>query len=559
MFHRLAFLISFVITSAAAQQSSSLSIIVEPGDQLGMIAQRYLIEPANSHWDEVAKFNGLKSPFTIYPGMKMLLPAHLLASQSAAAKWIAVTGEVKVYQKSGVTLMAATGGVLGEGERVVLGVNSSAVLELPDASQVKLMGGSEFVLDESRYYKGRVSPNTVENLRGTNAFSGLMRLIQGSVETRATPATDRARPLRIQTPTAVVGVRGTEFRVSYADVTRSEVTRGLVAAQLDDVRKADVAEGFGIKLDPAQSQIPAPVVLLNAPDLSAWTLKQEKLTVEFPSLPSLQAERKVVAYRIQLAADSGMTKVSYNKLFPSGATFRIPDLADGTWYINIRGVDEHGLEGKSAVAVLVLKARPQPPLIQAPKPSEKIVQGQDVPLSWAKLSGANNYVIELQNEKSASTAHAVQDSKLDLKNLAVGVYSWRIATQVKTDQGGLDTGPWSDRQSFTVVATPEPMQGQLDKGGKILNLRWSDQGAKEYELQFAREPSFDATKSLLVLKTTTRPEVSIPDIASGRHFIRYRAIETDGFVSGWSSTMEVTVPTNWMPLWIFLGWAATAL
>jgi hypothetical protein len=198
-------------------------------------------------------------------------------------------------------------------------------------------------------------------------------------------------------------------------------------------------------------------------------------------------------------------------------------------------------------------------LIQTPKPNEKIVQGQDVPLSWAKLSSANGYLIELQDEKRQSTASAVQDSKLDLKNLAVGTYSWRIATQIKTAQGSIDTGPWADRQSFTVVALPEPMQGKVGTGDKALNLRWSDQQAKEYEVQLAGEPSFDAAKSSIITKTTTRPEVSIPNIESGQYFIRYRATESDGFVGGWSSPMEVTVPTNWAPLWILLSWIAIAL
>jgi FecR protein len=379
------------------------------------------------------------------------------------------------------------------------------------------------------------------------------------VETRATPAVDRALPLRIQTPTAVVGVRGTEFRVSYSDVTRSEVTQGLVLAQLDAVRKADVTGGFGVKLDPAQAAPPSVVALLEAPSLANWPLKQEKLTAEFPALPNLQADKKVTAYRVQLAEDVGMAKISYNKVFPSGSVIRIPDLADGTWHASVRGIDEQGLEGKNTTAVLVLKARPQPPLIKTPKPNEKIVQGQDVPLSWAKLSSANGYLIELQDEKKQSTASSVQDSKLDLKNLAVGTYSWRIATQIKTAQGSIDTGPWADRQSFTVVALPEPMQGKVGTGDKALNLRWSDQQAKEYEVQLAGEPSFDAAKSSIVAKTTTRPEVSIPNIESGQYFIRYRATESDGFVGGWSSPMEVTVPTNWAPLWILLSWIAIAL
>ena len=86
----------FASLNAFGQSSGAMTVVVAKGDQLGMIAQRYLKEPANSHWDEIGKFNNLKSPFTIYPGMSLRLPAHLLASQTAAAKWTAITGDVSV-------------------------------------------------------------------------------------------------------------------------------------------------------------------------------------------------------------------------------------------------------------------------------------------------------------------------------------------------------------------------------------------------------------------------------------------------------------------------------
>jgi hypothetical protein len=553
----------FVALGAAAQQSETLSIVVKPGENLGLITQRYFKRPAYQHWPEIAKINQLKAPYTLQPGSVLRLPVQLLAASPVAAKWATLTGDIRVYRRDGQVITPAVGDVLAEGERAVIAANSSALLEMADASQMKLMSGSEFVLDQSRYYKGMMTSglktDTDERLSGTHAFSGLLRLIQGAIETRATPANDRARPLRIQTPTAVVGVRGTEFRVSHSDATRVEVTQGLVAAQSNALRPSDVGAGFGVKLDAKQALAPAVVPLLDAPDLSSWSLKQDKLTVEFPSLPNLVAGKQVSAYRIHLATDAGMTKISYSKVFTSHEIFRIPDLADGTWYLNVRAIDEQGLEGKDATAILVLKARPQPPFIQTPKPKEKIVQGQDAQFSWAKPSGAHSFVLELQNEKNDIASHTVQDAKLDIKNLAAGTYSWRIATQMKTPQGSFDKGPWSDWQKLTVMAIPEPVQGGIDKEGKALNLRWDDQKAKEYEVQLANESSFDATKSQIVVKTTGRPDISIPDLKSGQYFVRYRAIEADGFVGGWSGTMEVTVPFNWMPVWIFLGWAAIAL
>lgn len=555
----LALIISFIVTSATAQQAQTFSVVVERGEQIGTIAQRYLIEPANAHLLEVTKLNGLKSANKIYPGMVLQLPARLLASQSAPAKWLMVTGDVQVYQKSGTVSKATAGAGLVESERVVVGADSSAVLELPDGSQINMQGGSEFVMDESRYYVGRARPNNPENLSGTKAFSGLMRLIQGTLETRAVPATDRAKPLRIQTPTAVVGVRGTDFRVSYSDVTRSEVLQGLVAAQLDDVRRAEVAGGFGVKLNPAEKQIPAVVALLNAPDLTAWPVLQDKPIVEFPALPSLQDTKQVSAYRVQLATDAQMQRVTYSKLFPSGSAFRIPDLTEGEWHLAVRGVDEQGLEGKNASSKFTVKVKPPPPLIQTPKASARTLQGQDMLFSWARVSGASGYVIELQDEKKNITKHTVPDAQLILKSLPAGAYQWRIATQMTSSQGATDVGFWSDSQNFTIVAKPDALAGELDEGGRNLSLRWNDMQAKEYEVQISRESDFVAIKSPIVTKKTARPELSIASIDSGKHYIRYRAIEADGFVGDWSSTMETTVPKSWSSVLIMLGWAVLAL
>ncbi len=60
-----------------------------------------------------------------------------------------------------------------------------------------------------------------------------MRLSQGAVETLASKLGLRAIPLQIQTPTTVIGVRGTRFRIAQETATanaRAEVMEGVVRA-----------------------------------------------------------------------------------------------------------------------------------------------------------------------------------------------------------------------------------------------------------------------------------------------------------------------------------------
>jgi hypothetical protein len=257
-----------------------------------------------------------------------------------------------------------------------------------------------------------------------------------------------------------------------------------------------------------------------------------------------------------------MQQVAYNKVFASDAVIRIPDLPEGAWYMAVRGVDEHGLEGKSASASFTLKVKPpmlEPPLIQSPQNNARMLQSSDVQFIWTKVVGANGYVLELVGADKTFHRYEVADSKLLVKNLPAGEFHWRIATQMKTASGEVLVGSWSDMQQFVLMNKPGAMEGELGKDGRALNLRWKDMQAKEYELQFARDSDFDSGKSKIEIKKAIRPELAILNLEAGKHYIRYRAIETDGFVGHWSSTMETEVPSSWAILIKILGWAAIAL
>lgn len=560
----------FLTLSVWAHAADTVAIVVERGEQLGTIAERYFKRPAYVNWPEVAKLNNLKTkPYTIYPGMVLQLPVRLLATQSSPAKWLVVSGSVRIASPGAPqSILAVVGASITEGSRVIVGADASALMELPDGSQVKLLGGSQIILEESRYYRGHSRTGVSENNAGTRAFSGLMRLLQGAIETRATPATDRAKPLRIQTPTTVVGVRGTDFRVTHGltptndagnAITRSEVVTGLVSAELDEKRKTQVPGGYGVRLDPKDLQIPIPVALLEAPILQNWVIKQNTLAFEFPALPNTQSGRLVTAYRVQMATDETMNKLVFSQHFASGQRIHVPTSQDGTYYLAVRGADEQGLEGKDAKLAVSVDARPQPPLLQAPKNGERIVHGSDVTLLWAKLQSASGYILEIQDSAQKLMQYSIENTQYEMRNLAPGTYSWRIASQMKIDSNATKTGAWSDKQSFTVLLKLDPPDGKIDQNDRTLHLRWADQGAKGYEVQISRT-GFDSSvkETDLITRTVIKPELDIPDATAGKHFIRYRSVEENGFVSGWSGTMEIEVPKDWRSFWFFFWAAITA-
>lgn len=562
------FLLTGAFTHAADVET--ISVVVEKGEQLGTIAERYFKRPAYINWPEIAKLNNIKSePYAVYPGMVLRLPARLFATQSSPAKWTVVTGNVRmVVPGQAQSVKAVVSDAIPEGTRIIVGVDASAVMELPDASQVKLLGGSQFVLEESRYYRGRLKTEATEKQIGTKAFSGLMRLLQGSIETRATPATDRAKPLRIQTPTTVVGVRGTDFRVAHGftsatdkgdALTRSEVVQGLVSAALDEKRKADVPGGYGVLLDPKVLQIPAPVALLEPPSLRSWVLKQEATTLEFAALPSEQLGRRVTAYRVQMATDEAMSQVIFNQRFDAGKNVRIPTPDDGSFYVVVRAVDAQGLEGKEAKVSVSVSARPLAPIVQAPKNGEKLAPSAEVMLAWAKSSNATDYLLEITDSTQKRVTQTLQNSQVELRNLSSGAYTWRVAARGKSGSNPLRTGPWSELQSFTVLSKLDAPIVQSDESDRSLQLTWTDHKAKAYEVQMSRAANFDIKQNEkdLLTYTVSKMELDIPDPAAGTHFVRYRTIDQAGAASGWSDATEVHVPKDWRSIWLLIWTAIT--
>jgi hypothetical protein len=131
-------------------------------------------------------------------------------------------------------------------------------------------------------------------------------VLRGSVEVFATKVL-RARPLEVVTPTAVVGVRGTRFRVGFDEAANSasrvEVVEGEV--HFDAATRStgtDVPAGFGSATDAAG--IPPRVVkLLDAPDLSTLPTRFERPLVRF-ALPA-----ETTALRVQLAADAAFDRI----------------------------------------------------------------------------------------------------------------------------------------------------------------------------------------------------------------------------------------------------------
>ena len=329
--------------AAVAAVEPSIPYVVQPKDKLMLLGPRLLNNAAD--WPELGRFNGLNSPYKLVVGKTLNIPLRMISAQPTTAKVISASGDVQVQGAP-----ATTGATVGEGGRFQTGANSSAVLELADGSRVTVLPNTLAELVTSRSYATR----NVAVSASSAWFSGLIRLVQGGLDTAATQGARRATPLQIQTPTSLVGVRGTQFRVAFEDPAsnsaRTEVVEGKVRADNTAQQSgADLPKGTGAVVKATEKDVKV-VKLLPAPNLAGIPSVVIRQQGGWP-MPVL---RGASGYRVQVASDDKFEKI-VRDLKVTTASADLATLANGNWFARVRGIDAQGLEGFDAFKTITVK------------------------------------------------------------------------------------------------------------------------------------------------------------------------------------------------------------
>ena len=132
----------------------------------------------------------------------MLLAAAVRASaadaKAPAGKLVHATGDVTIGSGSGGRL-GKTGSSVENGDSVTTGDASTAVVQLPDGSRVKLRAGTRAVVT----WPGPKNDSLTEVFLSVgSAFAKVTKRLAG-------------QKFQVRTPTAVAAVRGTEFFTAY--------------------------------------------------------------------------------------------------------------------------------------------------------------------------------------------------------------------------------------------------------------------------------------------------------------------------------------------------------
>ncbi len=307
-----------------------------PGDTFWSIAERYT-DSANN-WRELLRINSVAEDAdrAVLPGTRILIPISLLKLQPAPARVIAVNGAVTLVRADGQTAELIVGTELFTGDRVITGDGQSLRLQFADQSELQVKSNSEVVFDKLSQFKHSGMVDT------------RIRLNSGRVETRVQQQNPGNR-YEIRTPSAITAVRGTNFRLSSesSEISKAEVTEGLVAISAGDEEKG-VNQGFGIVAEAGQP-LPDPVELLPSPVLSD-NLSDENNELQV----SWEALDGAVSYRYAFATDANFDQVTLEGLTEENDLV-VDELSPGAYFLRVRGIDQHGLEGFDADARYVVE------------------------------------------------------------------------------------------------------------------------------------------------------------------------------------------------------------
>lgn len=511
----LAALLLFCLAPASlhAEDMAHLEIRVAQNDTLIGLAGKLLARPAE--WPRLQALNKIADPQRLKPGSTLKIPLAMLRAETLQARVESVSGDVR-----GPRGRLQAGDSLGVNELLSTGANSYAVIVLPDESRLRVQPDSQTRIEQ------------LQRLTGAGSQQSRIEVSRGRVETGVKPQRGPAARYEIRTPTAVIGVRGTEFRAGFdGKAARIEVTEGRVAANQDTPLAAGegaIADAQGLRTEkllpaPATSGIPA-------------LLERPLLRLPMPETPGARAHRVIVA------GAGGFDQPAAEQIV-SGPEARIAGLPDGEYRVRLRAISAEGLEGQDSETGFRLKVRPEPPFI-SPALSGGKFQNKNLNFNWTQQTEAARYRIQIAGA-AGFTQPVFQADDLDKTALSVtlppGDYQWRLASV----RANGDRGPWGDAVPFTVKAPPAPPEPAVIDNDQI-SFTWPGEAGQSYEIALARDLVFS---QIVSEHKTQEPHLRLPKPEAGEYFMRVRATDPDGFVGQWSSPQRFVIEPR-QPWWL---------
>jgi hypothetical protein len=519
----------FIPFQASAKENDTIELTVVKNDCLVNISRKYLEDPRQ--WPEIGQINHLKDYNLIRSGSRLVIPIRLLKGVPADGQVVFLKGEVDLKdRKSGSWKPLRQNDTVRQGNLIRTGHDGAVEIAFADGTGFFLKPDANLDLHTSQ-------------LKGSSHLLQRFILSTGRIFTKVRRATGRDSRIEIPTPSATAVVRGTDFRVAIVsdDASTCEVLDGTVG--IEALRqKVAVREGEGTRVNKGEPPL-KPRKLMPYPSLTPpqFPVNSMPFKIEFDRV------KGAFAYRFILSKDSGGKDAIREKVITPKEALELSGLDDGSYYLQMRSIDEIGLEGPSSPPqAITVRLNPMPPFVREPVDGARI-KGKSLAVTWLKNREAASYQIQVGLDREfrqpLGKLTDVQDTRHEIKVPDLGTYFFRIRSVAPDGYAGI----WSDAIGVTLIPPPPVPDVEKPVGdGKELTIRWRALGEKmTYHFQVARNEAF---RDPFVDRKVNRPEATLltPEEV-GIYYVRISAIDPDGFEGNFSSPQIFEVKRRLWP------------
>ena len=426
------------------------------------------------------------------------------------------------------------------------------MIQLADGSHVKLAPSTEGRLDEQRRFKVKATAAAVDD----GLVAATLRLLSGRVEVFASKVL-RARPLEVSTPTAVIGVRGTVYRVRN-DVTPAAGGRergqhvGHRGARRQGARagrrrrrtqSADVPAKFGAPLEAGKKPVVLP--LPPAPDLSG-------VPALFDQLPIRLTCRGTLPLRVQVANDAAFDHIQLDLHVAAGDDVRIPRLADGAGTCACAPSAPKASKAWTRVRDFQLRARPESPFLVEPPANAKRrsatsrCAGRTTPTPRATscevARDAQFTQLALRDEQVRGEQARVPSGRLRLRRRRRRVLVARGERRRRRPPRRLGRHAGDDPAPDAARAAGPREPGRLGASSSAGAAAPKTAPRSNWRATPRSSRSSPAA-------TSAPPGGKLARQSAGTYCAHYRFVEPDGFKTAWSGAVKIAVESNWHEAW----------
>jgi len=435
---------------------------------------------------------------------------------AGALSVVAVHGEV---QAGGQQIRA--GALLAAGSELRTGADGHVRLSLAEGSSLTLQAMGQLVVEQHR-------------ASGPKAADTTLRLDRGRIEANLPGPQQGSARLEVRTPVAVVTTRGALLRVTADPARRSttvETVEGsALVADAANTGSVAVAGGFGTRVLAGSPPI-KPRNLLSGPHL--WTGIQlvEQKRIEIPFSPLAGA----VLYRVIVTPGEDLSRHLVEEVV-SLPRLQLSSLADGDYFVRVRGIDPIALEGGETIVRMRVRVRADPPELVHP-PDRGRLRGDAAELAWLPDPDAISYIAQLAEDSAFSSRQrewaSLREARLGISDLRPGIYHWRVASLLKDGS----QSRYSAVRMFRVDSPPVVPAPPRFEGDK-LHFTWLGQPGQIFLLQLAADPIF---QHVVEERHSSQPRVELTRPLQGTYFARLRTTDPDGYVGAFSEAIRVEV------------------